>query len=192
MSSPENKNKIARYTLRLFSTVILIAAVVVSVELMQHFLCIPSSYDDNRVLMLHKEPANSIDVLFIGSSSTYADYSAAYAYEKYGFTSYPYAISGAPCTNWKPTLKDALRTQSPKLVVVDVYGGGYEPDIIRTRSSQTYTIMSHQPFSLDKVETAKEVNAEVEQTSTISLVMPFLKFHYRVPHNFRNIKKRLA
>ena len=192
MAASERKNKITKYIIRTFATLLMIAAVVCSVLLMQHFLCIPGSYDDNRVLMLHKEPANTIDVLIIGSSATYADYSAAYAYDKYGFTSYPFAISGAPCTNWKPALRDALRTQSPKLVVIDVYGGSYEPEILRTRSSQTYTIMSHQPISMQKIETAKEVSAQVEQTSTASLVMPFLKFHYRVPSNLRNIKKRLA
>ena len=192
MSGSENKKKTGKYIARTLAVVSMVLCVCAAVIGMQHFLCIPGSYDDNRVLMLHKEPADTIDVLFIGSSATYADYSAAYAYEKYGFTSYPFAISGAPCTNWKPALKDALRTQNPKLVVVDVYGGGYEPETIRTRSFQTYTIMSHQPVSMDKIRTAKEVSAEVERTSVSSLIMPFLKFHYRVPSNLKDIRKRIA
>ena len=67
MAASERKNKITKYIIRTFATVLMIAAVVCSVLLMQHFLCIPGSYDDNRVLMLHKEPANTIDVLIIGS-----------------------------------------------------------------------------------------------------------------------------
>ena len=132
--------------------------------------------DEARILMLHKEPADSIDVLLIGSSATYSGYSAAYAYEKYGFTSYPYAIKGATCTLWKPALKDALRTQQPKLVVVDVFGGGYDRELIETRSSQLYNLMNAVPFSEDKIKTAREISSNLNNVSAASMVFPFIKF----------------
>jgi len=163
----------------------LLFAVFISIAFMQKYLCIPYSLDQNRAIMLHKESRNSIDVLLVGSSATYSGFSSVYAYEKYGFTSFPYAIGGATCTSWKPAVQDALATQSPKLVVVDVFGGGYEPELIDKRNNQFYTIMSHIPMSVDKIETAKALSETVSGTSEFSLMFPFAKYHNSVPSNLR-------
>ena len=193
---PENtKEKTGpfRYLIRAIAVSALLAALAVSVAFISRFLCIPDSQslDEARILMLHKEPADSIDVLLIGSSATYSGYSAAYAYEKYGFTSYPYAIKGATCTLWKPALKDTLRTQRPKLVVVDVFGGGYDRELIETRSSQLYNLMNAVPFSEDKIKTAREISSNLNNVSAASMVFPFIKCHTNVPANLKHIRRRI-
>ena len=191
---PEDKDKKKVYIRRTVAVATLIIALLGSITFMEKFLCIPASQemDQNRVLMLHKEPKNTIDVLLIGSSATYSGFSSAYAYEKYGFTSWPYAIGGSTCTMWKPALQDALRTQRPKLVVVDVFGGGYERDMIETRSSQLYVVMNSVPFSVEKIRTAREISRNVNNVSAASMVFPFIKCHSRVPINILNLKSRLA
>ena len=188
---PEKTDGKNKYGKRAAAVAAMLIAVLVSVALMQYFLCIPDSFDQNRVLMLHREPENSIDVLLIGSSATYSGFSSAYAYEKFGFTSYPYTIGGATCTMWKPALEDALRTQKPKLVVVDVFGGGYERDLIDTRTSQLYIIMNYFPFSKEKISLAKEIAGNVDSASAASMVFPFIKCHTNIPSNIRKISKRL-
>ena len=178
---------------RAVAVITMVLALAGSLVFMELFLCIPESQalDQNRVLMLHKEPKDTIDVLLIGSSATYSGFSSAYAYEKFGFTSYPYAIGGGTCTMWKPALQDALRTQKPKLVVVDVFGGGYEHEMIATRSSQLYLIMNSVPFSSEKISTAREISENVNNVSAASMVFPFIKCHSRVPINILRLKDRM-
>ena len=178
---------------RAVAVITMVLALAGSLVFMELFLCIPESQalDQNRVLMLHKEPKDTIDVLLIGSSATYSGFSSAYAYEKFGFTSYPYAIGGGTCTMWKPALQDALRTQKPKLVVVDVFGGGYEHEMIATRSSQLYLIMNSVPFSSEKISTAREISKNVNNVSAASMVFPFIKCHSRVPINILRLKDRM-
>lgn len=187
----DKKTSRGKYLKRAAAVSAMIICVLVSLLLMQYYLCIPNSFDENRVMMLHKEPENTIDVLLIGSSATYSGFASAYAYEKYGFTSYPYAIGGATCTMWKPALMDTLRTQKPKLVVVDVFGGGYDAEMIGSRVNQVYTIMAHYPMSAEKIALAKEIDRNIEKATAASLLFPMLRYHLSVAPNMRNIKARL-
>ena len=186
--SDEKKNK---YLRRALAAVLLVAVIIASVAFMDRYLCIPNTSDQIRIINLHKEPENSIDVLFIGSSATYSGFASAYAYEKYGFTSFPYAVGGSTCTMWKPALQDTLRRQQPKLVVVDVFGGGYEPELLKSRVNQVYTVMANTPLSKEKVATAKELASVLDGASAPSFIVPFLRYHNRVPSNLRKLDDRL-
>lgn len=176
---------------RAAAVILMVAAILFSVWFMQKFMCIPFSYDEIRIINFHKEPKNSIDVLLVGSSATYSDFSSGYAYEKYGFTSFPYAIGGSTCTMWKPAVKDAMNTQKPKLVVVDVFGGGYDRELIETRNNQLSIVMSHTADSKEKVETAEYLSSIVDRASTPSFLFPFIKYHNNVPNCIRDLPDRL-
>ena len=179
------------YVRRTAAVILMAGALLFSVWFMQKFMCIPFSYDEIRIINFHKEPADSIDVLLVGSSATYSDFSSGYAYDKYGFTSFPYAIGGSTCTMWKPAVKDALNTQKPRLVVVDVFGGGYDRDLVDTRNNQLSIVMSHTANSKEKVETAEELSRLVEKTSTSSFLFPFIKYHNNVPNCVNDLPDRL-
>lgn len=70
----------------------------------------------------YKEPKDSIDVMMIGASEVYADYSATEAWKNYGYTSYSLGVSGAPGSLYKSMLREALTRQHPKVVVFEVNG----------------------------------------------------------------------
>ena len=191
-NSKEQVNNTGKKTgVRIAAVLFMIAALLFSVWFMQKYMCIPFSDDEIRVINFHKEPKDSIDVLLIGSSATYSDFASAYAYEKYGYTSFPYAIGGATSTMWKPALKDALCSQKPKLVVVDVFGGGYDGDMIDSRNNQLSIVMSHTPFSAEKIETAKEFGEIVDNSSASGFLFPFIKYHNNVPNCIRDLPDRL-
>lgn len=183
--------KTKNYRLRILAVIIMIVALLSSILFMQKFLCISFSYDEMRIINFHKEPENSIDVLLIGSSATYSGFSSSYAYEKCGFTSYPYAIGGATCATWKPAIMDALHTQHPKLVVVDVFGGGYHKDVIDERTGQLSIIMSHTAFSKDKIETSEELCSLANNMKPFDYLFPFIKYHGNVPSNIPDLPDRL-
>lgn len=183
----DSNAKKTKYFKRIIAIAAMLFSLFISLAFLQKYLCIPYSFDQNRAIMIHKEPKNSIDVLFIGSSATYSGFSSVYAYEKYGFTSFPYAIGGSTCTSWKPAVQDVLATQNPKLIVVDVFGGGYDLDLIETRNNQFYTIMSHMPLSNDKVYTAEYLSKNVNGTSEFSLLFPIAKYHNSIPRNLKSL-----
>ena len=169
----------------------LLAVVISAVAFLQYFLCIPISQDLTRVIQFGKEPENSIDVLVLGSSQSYSGFSSAYAYQKYGFTSYPLVIAGASCIEWKPALKKALWTQKPKLVVLDTYGGGYDAETIRSRKYALYMITNYTPLSLEKMETAYELSIRSDESDALSYAFPFIRYHTEIPINLKSIKSRL-
>ena len=184
-------NKENKKGLRIVAVLLMIAALLFSVWFMQKFMCIPFSCDEIRIINFHKEPENSIDVLLLGSSATYSDFSSAYAYEKFGYTSFPYAIGGSTCTMWKPALQDALKTQKPKLVVVDVFGGGYTRDMVDSRSNQLSIVFSHTAFSPELLGSASEASALTDQSSTAGFIFPFIKYHNNVPACIPDLPDRL-
>lgn len=69
---------------------------------------------------LYLYPKNTIDILFVGGSRIHADLSASIMWEDHGIASYILWGIGQPMWNTYFYVKEALKTQIPKLVVLDV------------------------------------------------------------------------
>lgn len=84
--------------------------------------CFPTNVmdDSNRIRGFYLEPENSLDMVLIGSSENYAGYSPVLAYEEFGFTSYPYTLSGTDFDLFPYELEQVLRVQSPAVILVDI------------------------------------------------------------------------
>ena len=76
--------------------------------------------DTQRIEAYYLEEPNSIDVVLLGASEVYAGYSPSYAYEKYGYTSYNYAIALNHIDLYTAQLKEVYSTQTPKLVLIEI------------------------------------------------------------------------
>lgn len=75
----------------------------------------------NQARSFYAQPENSIDVLMLGSSHIHCDINTALLWEKYGIAAYDY--SAAEQTLWQTYhyFKEALKTQKPKVAVLDFY-----------------------------------------------------------------------
>lgn len=76
--------------------------------------------DSVRIKGYYLEEKDSLDMVLIGSSENYAGFSPVLAYEEYGFTSYPYTLSGTDFDLFPYQLEEVLRVQSPDMIVVDI------------------------------------------------------------------------
>ena len=79
----------------------------------------PEKSEGGQVAGLYKEPDNTLDVIFLGSCNMYSSVSPVLLYEEYGVTGY---VLGAPDEEMSSSyylLKEALKTQKPKAVVVE-------------------------------------------------------------------------
>jgi len=66
------------------------------------------------------QPKDSIDVVYIGPSSARRYWAPTEAFGQYGFTSFSFSSNGMPAQVEKYAIIEALKKQSPKLVVVDL------------------------------------------------------------------------
>lgn len=97
-----------------------IMALIIPVVLFLLFLPVNNSDDTRRIQDFYLEEPNSLDVVLLGSSDVYAGYSPTLAYSEFGFTSYPYVMSGNYIGMLPYQLEDVLTTQSPSLIVIEI------------------------------------------------------------------------
>lgn len=121
--------------------------------------------------MYEKEPQRSIDVMFFGSSVVYCDVCPAVLWRESGVTSYVMAGPEQTIPVTYRYIRQALRTQSPRIVVVDLTGMFYERYQNFTQVNLTYM-----PFGREKLAAIFE-SAEKERVP--GLLFPLYDYHSR-------------
>lgn len=77
---------------------------------------------------LYRQPEDSVDVLVVGTSVTYAGINTNVLWEEYGIAAYDLCSAEQPFWIAYYTLKEALKTQDPKLVILDAKPATYRDD----------------------------------------------------------------
>ena len=132
-----------------------------------------SHSDAIRVKNFYKLEENSLDMILIGASTAFTDYSAPLAFKEYGYTSYSLATNMAPMGIAKSMLIEVLKTQNPKVIVIDINGILYS-DEYESREGALRLWIDNMPYSANKIETIKELIPEDER---MSYYFPLLKYH---------------
>lgn len=73
------------------------------------------------IQQLYKQKEDSIDVLCLGSSHMFVDVNTAVLWDEYGIAAYDLGGTIQPLWNTYFYMKEALKTQTPKLIVLDCY-----------------------------------------------------------------------
>lgn len=132
--------------------------------------------------MFYKQEDDSIDILCLGSSHTYTNINPAVLWEEYGMAAYDLAGSNQPLWNSYYYFKEALKYQSPELVVLDVYRAVESEDYIDgTRVAMNLFGMR---YSEDWKECLKESVAYNDMYEDYLLRFPI--YHAR----YQELKKR--
>lgn len=99
---------------------IIIATAVIIVIGASRILLLKSEDGINQFQAFYKQPENSIDVIFSGSSKVYCDISTGVLWDNYGITAFD--LGGAEAPSWVSyyQLKEALKTQKPKVICYEV------------------------------------------------------------------------
>lgn len=79
----------------------------------------PTTEDRTIIPGYVSQPKNTIDMLYVGGSACFMFWMPVMAYEKYGIASYNFGTSGINPNTLKSTLMEALKTQSPSLILID-------------------------------------------------------------------------
>lgn len=112
--------------------------------------------------LFYEAKENSIDVICFGSSHIFENVNTGTLWDEYGIASFDLCGSIQPLWNTYYYMKEALKTQQPKVMVVDVFG---------TLQTEEYTDHSRIiknnygfKFSMDKVNSVKISSAKENWT----------------------------
>ena len=116
----------------------------------------------------------SHDVLFIGDCEVFESFVPAILWEEYGISSY--IRGGAQQLTWHSyyMLEDALRYETPKAVVFNVYALKYGEPQREEYNRMALDGMEWSPTKLDAIRASM-----TEDEDMLSYLLPFLRFHSR-------------
>ncbi len=119
---------------------------------------------------------NTVDVLFVGSSHVYYSFNTCRLYGQHGLASYLLASPGQPVWMSYYFLEEALKTQSPQLVVFDVCTLYRKESDIGAASWPS--LISMKP-SLTKWKAVCAVNEEGSELDAVGAFLSFPYYHTR-------------
>ena len=122
--------------------------------------------------LFYEQEPGTIDVMFYGSSHTYSDINPAVLWDQEGISSYDLAGSLQPLWNTYYYMKESLKYQTPKVMVVELVRAIEGRDYIE--EARTVTNTFGMKFSKEKIENI--------QVSTPDNLLPYL-LGYPVYHS---------
>ena len=164
------KSKVTKRLLKIGS---LLLALILCVMFLQEFVLCHGDHNRERIKGFYLEQKDSVDVLFVGASEVYSGFSSPYAYSKYGFTSYPLATQSNTMFNYLACVKEAVRTQHPKLLVIEINGALYDNDTFVNNDSSLRNVSDNLPLNASKVELVKKIATSDEA----EYYFPIIKYH---------------
>ena len=122
----------------------------------------------------YSEIRDSLDIVFVGSSHLMCGVYPMELYDEFGYTSYVFASSAQllPQTYWQTV--EALATQTPRLIVVDVGNCFYKEKYGMKTYSHVQT--DNMPLSLNKV---RLINDLFDKEDRLSYYLNLIQFHSR-------------
>ena len=110
-----------------------------------------ADYDGNQSMRgFYALEKNTVDIMFYGSSHIYAGIDVAQLWDDYGIAAYD--LAGTMQTLWNTyyNMTESLKTQTPDMMVVDLYGALIEDDY--GESTNVIKNVSSMRFSANKIQ----------------------------------------
>lgn len=123
---------------------------------------------------------DTVDVLFLGSSHAYSSFCPQVLYDEYGLTSYNLGMGNQNIVLNYFWLKEALRTQKPKVVVLEsVYAFFHEPitvDFMDSANQKSLNYMRWLPNRLEAIRALCKIDPEGYSYGSF---VPVFRYHDR-------------
>ena len=158
MNPKHSKRKIILRTIAFLLVVALLYGALTEV------LNVNNTWDMRHIRGFYMEPKDSLDVVMLGASELYTGFSAPLAWQQYGFTSYPLAVSSMPSCLYDSMLTETMRRQTPKVVVVEINGFLYDFNQDETDTG-LHKWLDNIPMSRNKAQTIIKYVPKDQQSS---------------------------
>lgn len=140
-----------------------------------------ANHDGNQAMNgFYKLDRNTVDVMFYGSSHIYAGVNTVSLWDEYGIAAYD--LAGTMQTLWNSyyNMEETLKYQTPKVMVVDVYGALIEEEYYT--STNVIKNASSMRFSTNKI---KNIWSSVTHEEFLSYLLSYPLMH----DSYREITK---
>lgn len=134
-------------------------------------------FQSYTVIEFYKEKENSIDVLYVGNSCIYTGISPMEIYKNTGITGYSFSTSGQKIVSSYYFIKEALRSQSPKVVFLEIgeaFSKKEDNEELNTRRA-----IDSLKFSKVKLEMILDSDYGLSGFDKLSCIFPLLRYHSR-------------
>lgn len=138
----------------------------------------------NKVLeQFYELEDDSVDCIFFGSSVAQRAYVTPVAFHEYGVAAYTLATGTQPLVLTKYLMKEALKTQKPKLFVVELKGVNKSADWVG--DVHIRRVVDNMKPSINRIQAIHDVISYVPDgannvdTTGLSYYFPIIKYHSR-------------
>lgn len=128
-----------------------------------------------RVQAFYKQEKDSHDVIYVGSSFAYCGISPLNIWEEQGITGYVFAGTGQKAWMSAYYLEEALKYQTPKVVVFEVGAIFDEKESSEENNRKSIDYMRWSPVKLKAIRTICNRTGESKK----EYLFPFLRYHSR-------------
>lgn len=141
----------------------------------------PTSIDLKNIAGLYGERNNSLDMVYIGGSACHKYYYPLRAFENYGIASYNYSAASIQPELYKMMIKEILKSQNPKLIVIDARAFQYrkeslEQDYLEVAYRKVLTGMNPSKDKFEFIE--KNIgNGKYLEDEKTSYYFDIIKYH---------------
>lgn len=122
-----------------------------------------------------EEKADSLDAVFIGSSATYAFWTAPVAFENYGITVRPFCCNSQPFAASKYLIADARKKHPDALYIVPINTLNANYD----NPSTLHYLLDYLPFSINKLKLTWKLAdlGDYSYEDRLEFYVPLIRYH---------------
>ena len=106
----------------------------------------------NSLTQLSNTPKDTIDVAFVGSSHCFAGIEPCILWDEYGISAFDMSVSGQDKDSAIHCIKELCKTQSPKVVMVDMYALSYDKHGVEGNIYRNYLSLKPSANSIQLVQ----------------------------------------
>lgn len=139
------------------------------------------SSDDYRnyqwIAGFYEEPEDSLDAVYIGSSTGYAYWNSLVAWDRYGIAVYPYTNNSQHLITVEYLIKEVRKTQPNALFIVNT--NSIDDDKLTVEDF--HYLLDNMPFSLNKLQLTNHMvkTAGMDWEEALELYVPMYRYHDR-------------
>lgn len=137
---------------RIIATVLSLAIVVGGLSTADYILKYRSNHGVKQCIALYKQPKNSIDVAFMGSSHIHYGVNTAKLWEDYGIAAFDYSTAEQPLWVTYYCMQELYKTQNPNIIVLDCFVPAATDDNYKFRYTHFADTLNGFKFSLTKLK----------------------------------------
>ena len=176
-------NKTAKFFCSALAFLLLLGLILVPLQRVLARKSLSGAWDmTNKIAGFYNEEPDQFAVMFFGPSHAYAPFSHLELWEETGVKSSVFATQQQPLWATYTYVKEALKTQSPALVVVECRMAFGDNEYYNEKDTfpVTFSYMDDLPLSWNKVELALQSAPDLE--GRVSALFNFMMYHDRWSH----------